>query len=456
MATSSKASVYYSKLRLGNVKAFIPGTVLDLCINGHPAPWTLILGENGLGKTTLLQCLALLRPILNVQRSDQSDAQEPEWVEPALPDYSDDLLVQLGRTGDGLKVRLEADFVIGQSLRPTEKLKGRPPVVSTWATFTTTTKDFNEFGISREKRTGFVEPLLVAYGAGRHASYNGDEAVSEDEDPAGSLFDPAVEFLDAVQILENLDHLRLRKEKRAASLYRSVMKALALILPDVDGPERIKVHGPPIPGRPNAPTGVWVETYSGAVPLSSLSVGYQTMFAWTVDLAWRMAEYHKDSKNPLREPAIVLIDELDLHLHPKWQRRIRRDLANVFPHVQFIVTTHSPVLAQTYLDTNIAVVTRDGDHAKIENEPKVVLSWRLDQVSESLLHDLNPYAPEIVEAFETRRLLLGKEKLSKYDKAQLVTANSLIATITSDESADDKEAMDLIREAARLLGQNKQ
>ena len=180
------------------------------------------------------------------------------------------------------------------------------------------------------------------------------------------------------------------------------------------------------------------------------------MFAWTVDLAWRMAEHHRDSKDPLREPAIVLIDELDLHLHPKWQRRIRRDLSEAFPQVQFIVTTHSPVLAQTYLDTNIAVVTRDGDHAAIDNEPKVVRSWRLDQVSESLLHDLDPYSPEIVEAFRTRRELLGKEALGPEDQARLDAANAVIAAMPTEDDPEDQKAIDLIREAAHLLATRQQ
>lgn len=457
MTASAEAFVYYSKLRLSNVKAFIPGTVLDLCINGRPAPWTLILGENGFGKTTLLQCLALLRPILNnVDQTETADATGTDHVEPALPTYNDELLAQLGRVGKSLNVRLEADFVIGQPLRPNKTPSGRSKKITTWATYTAENKDFNDFDFSHEEIEGFVEPLLVGYSAARHAPYAGGEIVSDNGDPAGSLFNPEIELKDPVQVLENLDYLRLRKEMRADALYKSIKNALARILPEVNDPDCIQIHGPAVPGRPDAPTGVWVETYSGAVPLSSLSVGYQTMFAWTVDLALRMAEYHKDSKNPLGEPAIVLIDELDLHLHPKWQRRVRKDLSAVFPKVQFIITTHSPVLAQTYLDTNIAVVTREGDHAKIENDPKVVRSWRLDQVSESLLHDLNPFAPEIVEAFRTRGLLLGKDNLSAADRASLKAANSLIATIPDEGSLHDREAMDLIRESARLLGTSKQ
>jgi len=187
------------------------------------------------------------------------------------------------------------------------------------------------------------------------------------------------------------------------------------------------------------------------VPLASLSVGYQTMFAWTVDLAWRLAEHHKEADEPLLQPAIVLIDELDLHLHPKWQRRIRGDLSEVFPQVQFVVTTHSPILAQTYLDTNIAVVRKEGDHATIENEPHVVRTWRLDQVSESLLYDVETYPPEVVAAYRTRADLLAKQSFTEDEKRRLDDANAVIAAIPTEEDPEDQRALTLIREAAQLI-----
>jgi predicted ATP-binding protein involved in virulence len=467
MADNYDAFVYYRALRLGNVKAFIPGTILDLCVNGRPAPWTLILGENGLGKTTLLQCLALLRPTLNVQQSATTDARTPDRVEPALPEYDDALLRDMARVGDRLQVELRAEFSIGEALRSDRRPTGKRKKTTTWAKYVAVERDFSDFNFSRVQRKGFKAPLFVAYSAARHAPYLRSDVVSDQGDATASLFNPEIELMDAVKLLEDLDHIWLREElaKRAkprrtgaraahgeaSALYASIKTALATILPDVQDPDRIKVYGPALPGREKKKTGVWVETYSGQVPLHSLSIGYQTMFAWTVDLAWRLAEHHKHSKDPLREPAIVLIDELDLHLHPKWQRRVRRDLSAVFPQVQFIVTTHSPVLAQTYLDTNIAVVRKDGDHAIIDNDPRVVRSWRVDQVSESLLRDLDPYAPELVEAFQTRRELLGKSRLSAKDRARLDAANALVATIEDDEDPQDQVAAKLIREAAQLI-----
>lgn len=463
--------VYCSELRLSNVKAFLPGTTLDLRRDGRPAPWTLVLGENGLGKTTLLQCIALMRPSLNVKQTDKTNARDPDRVEPALPQYEDDLLVELARVGDGLEVGIEAEFSIGRGLRSSERVKGRGKWLATSATYEIRKGDLSDFSFSKVQRKGFKPPLLVAYSAARHPPYSRSEVISDQDDPTASLFNAEIELADAVQILEDLDHVSLREERaywqkvekeggdpgkprepsKAEALYTSIKGAIARILPEVGDPALIHVYGPALPGETEKKTGVWIETYSGEIPLHALSIGYQTMFAWTVDLARRMAEHHKDAMDPLREPAIVLIDELDLHLHPKWQRRVRSDLSAVFPQVQFVITTHSPVLAQTYLDTNIAVVMRDGDHATIDNDPKTVRSWRLDQVSVSLLHDPNPYAPEIVDAFETRRELLGKEGLSADEASRLDEANALVAEIPAEGDEEDRKAADLIREAAQLL-----
>jgi predicted ATP-binding protein involved in virulence len=60
------------------------------------------------------------------------------------------------------------------------------------------------------------------------------------------------------------------------------------------------------------------------------------------DLARRLAIANPGLKNPLYGFGVVLIDEIELHLHPKWQREIIPALTRTFPHCQFIVTTHSP------------------------------------------------------------------------------------------------------------------
>ena len=77
----------------------------------------------------------------------------------------------------------------------------------------------------------------------------------------------------------------------------------------------------------------------------SLSDGYRSVLALAGDLIWRLLMAFPESNDPLQEEGTVLIDELDIHLHPVWQRQIPGVLRELFPNLQFIVTTHSPFIA---------------------------------------------------------------------------------------------------------------
>lgn len=96
------------------------------------------------------------------------------------------------------------------------------------------------------------------------------------------------------------------------------------------------------------------------IDLLKLSGGYQAVLALSADLAWRMAQGNPHREDPLASSAIVLIDEVDLHLHPRWQQRILTDLLKTFPNAQFIVSTHSPQVLTTVKPEQIVHLARDG------------------------------------------------------------------------------------------------
>ena len=76
-----------------------------------------------------------------------------------------------------------------------------------------------------------------------------------------------------------------------------------------------------------------------------MSAGFQSLIWMVFDIAYRMAVLNPDKKEKIAlTRGIVLIDELDMHLHPKWQWRVIDSLREVFPNVQFIATTHAPIL----------------------------------------------------------------------------------------------------------------
>lgn len=98
-----------------------------------------------------------------------------------------------------------------------------------------------------------------------------------------------------------------------------------------------------------------------AIPFSLLSDGYRNLLALVADIAWRAARLnpHHGVHTAARVGGVVLIDELDLHLHPAWQRRVIGDLRRTFPNIQFVATTHSPQVVSTAKPEWIRVLTAD-------------------------------------------------------------------------------------------------
>jgi hypothetical protein len=229
---------------------------------------------------------------------------------------------------------------------------------------------------------------------------------------------------------------------------------IAALLPDIGVAGNIKEQGPSTLG-PAQKVGVQVRTPYGEVPLSSLSFGYQTMTAWLADIAIRLFRHYPDSANPLLQPAIILVDEIDLHLHPKWQRQLRERLAEHFPAVQFIATAHSPLMAQSYIGENLAVVHRESDHAVILNDPPQVAGWRLDQVITSELFGLEtPFSLDIERMLDEQRLLVANKQRTPQEAARLLELERKLLDVPRETRPSDNDAMAIIRRAAALLDQD--
>jgi len=197
---------------------------------------------------------------------------------------------------------------------------------------------------------------------------------------------------------------------------------------------------------------VEVETPYGWVPIQELSLGYRTLLTWMVDLASRLFERYPNSENPLTEPAVVLVDEIDLHLHPRWQRTLLQFLSDTFPNTQFIATAHSPLIVQAASDANIVLLRREGDHVVIDNNVESIRGWRIDQVLTSDLFGLeSARPPQMDAALAERDRLLAKSRLTKADRARLTRLEHQIGDLPTGETPADMEAMDIIRRTAELL-----
>ena len=446
---------YFTSLQIENVRCFGQRQELKLSDeNGSPSPWTLILGDNGVGKTTLLQCLAHMRPRFNPPPDDDS-AEAPFPLEPELATEEDnDLLFALTRSGTDAPSRLTAYLSAGAELSSPGVSEHQS--ISTSLTITRTADGITRVD-PRGEPTGIdvqavEEPTVLAYGAGRRPRTTHVDDGSG-ADPVQSLFRVEAPLHDAEDLLSRLDHGALKANPGSAEKLRVLREILVATLPEVKDPDDIVVLGPPrVPGVPSDETGVHVKTRYGRVPLRQLGLGYQTVFAWTVDIAWRLFQRNPTSSNPFAEPAVVIVDEVDLHLHPSWQREIRERLTTHFPRVQFIVTAHSPLMAQISLNANLAVVRHSNDQAQIVNEPTVIRSWRLDQLITSELFSLSSARAPEVERMRRRRLaLIEKSELSSEEKIELETLNETVLEMPMTELPEDDEAMRIIRRAASRL-----
>lgn len=458
MKKARNQQAYFKRLRLSNVRSFGDEQCLDMTDkNGRPAQWTLILGENGVGKTTLLQCLASMTPVPavppeNMPKDGQINTPDPTGVEPALLRRTDAELVAMARVGEET-VQLDAELAVGQPFGP---LKAGGTEIAFSATIQLEDGDLNQITQTFAAMENPVEPLVIGYGAARHMRYRRGEPSALHADTTGSLFDPSLELADAKDILEQLDYSRAKRQAGAARLLQRIKEALARLLPEVPRASSIKLYGPATPGSKGQKSGVQVATPFGEVPLEALSLGYQTMTAWTVDLAWRLYQRYPDVDEPMLEPAIVLIDELDLHLHPRWQRELRESISAVFPRVQFIATAHSPLLAQSYLDMNLAVVREQDGQAVIDNDPDVVTTWRIDEVVTSALYEVDSaFAPGIGRDLQERTRLRQKSRLSPEERHRLAELDRLAEELTPKFDERTEQALDVVRRAAEIFAEDR-
>ncbi len=90
--------------------------------------------------------------------------------------------------------------------------------------------------------------------------------------------------------------------------------------------------------------------------VNQLSQGEKSLLALVGDIARRLAILNPSLDNPLHGEGVVLIDEIDLHLHPKWQQNLIDKLTKTFPNVQFILTTHSPHIVSDNPDVLVYIL----------------------------------------------------------------------------------------------------
>ena len=453
--------IYFSTLELENVRCFGGRQKLFLTgDDGRPAKWSLIIGENGAGKTTLLECLAWMRPVPNVD-GPAGYTTDPDYpVKAALTGEENDVLETLPKKGYR-EAHINAMLSCGVGLESKEVSNGassKAPNVQVGIQLT-----FNEQAgleawdplgeASLPTTDGYpLAPLIVTYGANRHLGNRNLLGAYEPETSDHVRLSVDTELCGIDGILMDLDYAAKTcpsgPEARSLELLK---RTISRILPGENDDGMIQIHPPDVleTGRDS---GVYVETFTGQVRMSALGLGYQTTASWVMDLAWRFVNQYPKSPMPLHEPAVVLIDEIDLHLHPKWQRHIMEDLASLFPATQFIATSHSPLIVQAAETANIVLLQKRDAGVDIVNYPGVSRDLRVDQILTSLLFGMETARSERIERlFAKREELVDKMDRSHEEEDLLKDIRRQIAELPTAEYESDRKAMDIIQRFAASL-----
>lgn len=311
----------------------------------HPR-LTVLHGNNGDGKTSVLSAIAVgLSAVHRLLPTKVAGIDFQETDRRGMLPLRVELMVV-----DGITWRRQSSFGRRQSnaLRQLEEFvgsittadkEGRPPLDLPIVAFYDT--DRAVFDLPQRRR-GFRTEFS------RYAALDG--ALS----PRTNFR----EFFEWFYAKEN-DELRQQRESRDFN-HRikdldAVRSAIKAMIPGASQPRtelsplRFVVSITPEQGEPEI------------LAINQLSGGYRIMLALVADLARRMAEGNPHLDDPLQSEAIVLIDEVDLHLHPSWQQRVLPDLMRAFPKAQFIVSTHSPQVLTTVKPEHIVALYREGD-----------------------------------------------------------------------------------------------
>ena len=436
--------VWFKSISLKNVRSFGQKQTIyftnDGTENSNAAQWNIILGDNGTGKTTVLRGLFLAVnekyklsryafDFYSLLRKDEliADIVTNTEEDKGYSNYERTALLSLF-----ISEEVEEDFFADNDSIPT--------------VYSATTIDNERINVIESDE---IKPTIYAYGASRRI---GESGISEfGENSFITLFSDEESLLNAEEWLIQADYIAYKKSDYRAR-YDLITEIILRILRTEVSELRIDTNS----GIPK----VYFKTHYGDVRLHELSLGYKTLIAWMVDFAKGLLDRYPDSPDPLAEPAVCLVDEIDLHLHPKFQRTIIKFLTETFPNTQFIVTAHSPLIVvaaeERPLDANIILLKRDGDQTVVVNEPEDVSMWSVDQILNSdLFGHVTPRSKSLTEFQTERDTLLAKPKLTKKDQARLDELDAKIGFVPFGQDQAEIKAESIIQQLADVL-RNKQ
>lgn len=150
---------------------------------------------------------------------------------------------------------------------------------------------------------------------------------------------------------------------------------------------------------------------------STLSDGYRELMTLSADIAWRMSLLNPQLDAPAKDvPGIIMIDEIELHLHPRWQGNILQILQTVFPKVQFVVTTHSPFIIQSVPRNQLRIFESVNSILSTEDKSR---GANIDSILNDIMNvplrpaDISTKFSEVDEAISQENWDLAEHKLQE-------------------------------------------
>lgn len=407
---------------------------------------SILLGDNGCGKTTVLNAITLLLSSYIGQFPGSSEMQLPE---------SSLHINANNRSGDYMKIEglFKTDSGMKIPVIRYRKGLGLPPTTSEIKEFKSYAAALRESVESGNKDSRL--PIIAFYGTERGRIQAPErkrnfKKMFQRWDGYTNALTPQTDFKSffAWFDFKEDEERRIREERWERHFSLPELDAVRHTLERFVGDDYIL---PKIKLHPLRFVMVQNDT-ERELRIEQLSDGFRIVIAMVADIASRMAELNPsdDINQILSTPGIIMIDEVDLHLHPSWQRKIVSQLIKTFPNVQFILTSHSPLVA---LDASQEVEIIHIDSSKAENNTHDLEYLDVNDVLMSNLFNLiSPNASKWDSVIERRDELLSKPQLTSKEINELDSIEKKLANINPGMPKEMDEISSILHRISDKLG----